>query len=238
MVRCRFRLNWAGRLRNAVLGVPAVGAVIETARGRVFEYRIVPPVLANGFLTGMLPHSLGELRDLMGGTAPDRVVSMTIAGRGAKFLAPDVDVEPCGIEGWTVSPVEPPKELVSRGSQDSMAPEILNGIGVAGRSEVIPVPDRDGIVRLTGWAIDGLMGEPAAGLEVWIDGRRTLARMGAPRPDVASIKRCPGCLHSGFEWVYPSRKLGRSEHTLEFRIIHRDGESYYQSPRKLRFRIE
>ena len=238
LVRCRFRLNLAGKLRNAALGVPAVEAVMETERGRVFAYRIVPPVLASGFLAGMSPHGLTEFAALLGGAAPDRVISLTIAGRGAKYLASSVDVELCEIEGWKAAPREMGKELAPRGVQDSMAPEILNGIGVVGRSEVIPVPVGDGVVRLTGWAADGLLGEAAAGVEVWIDGRRTLARMGLPRPDVVSIKRCAKCLHSGFEWVYPAAKLGRSEHALEFRILHKDGESYYQSPRKLRFRIE
>lgn len=238
LVRCQFRWNWLGKLRNVILGIPAVEAVIETESGRVFAYRIVTPVLTNGFPTSLMPHSLAEFQALMSGSAPDRVTSVTVAGRGATYLARELDVELCDIEGWKPPPRGPSKQLVPRGMQDSMAPEILNGVGVAGRNDVVPVPDTDGIVRLTGWATDGLMGESAAGLEVWIDGRRTLARVGLPRPDVAIVKRCPGCLNSGFEWVYPSIKLGRGEHTLEFRIIHRDGESYYQSPRTLRFRIE
>jgi len=83
---------------------------------------------------------------------------------------------------------------------------------------------------VAGWAIDALHRQPAAWVELVLDGRpfRTEARM--PRLDVANAHRHFGYLRCGFRATLPADCLSIGRHTLAVRVVLSDGATYFEAP--------
>ncbi len=188
-------------------------------------------------LLNYLPLDRADFITLLSGTAIDPVQSITIAGEGMSSLEPEMRVELSEISDWKLSPAPHTQPLTSRGTIDSLQVETINGVGVAGRGEVIPIPDQFGFLRVQGWAIDAVGNQAAGGVEVLLDGKPFRASYGRPRPDIAALRHCPDCANSGFEWSVPSSELGTGPHTLTFRIIHKDGQTVYETDMRVRIQM-
>ena len=238
IARIHLRYTPGGRFRRFAFRIPEVRVLIHTAAGRTLSARVPPEVLDNGIPLNLLPFDLNDFRTLISGQRIDPVQSLTIGGEGARYFEPNVSAELLEISDWTLQPAAPPVALHSRGSLDSIQVETINDTNAAGRGEVIPIRDRYGFVQIRGWALDGLRGQIAGGVQVLLDGVPYYAQYGTGRPDVAALQHCPECLASGFDWAIAAHELGHQPHVLTFRILHKDGVSYYDTDRAVRFRIE
>jgi len=69
-------------------------------------------------------------------------------------------------------------------------------------------------LRLSGWALDGKHGAPAAYVDIKIDSQSRRAVYGLPRPDVASLYKDPRATNVEFELTLPLRSLSSGKHSV------------------------
>ena len=83
---------------------------------------------------------------------------------------------------------------------------------------------------ISGWAIDELHQQPAAWIEIVLDGTlyRTEARVA--RSDVATSKGNGQYLRCGFRTTIPADRLLLGRHTLALRVVLHGGTVYYEGP--------
>jgi hypothetical protein len=132
-------------------------------------------------------------------------------------------------------PVPDFASLRNLGTIDSVRIEMLNDTGASAFSEVT-VPAALGYVRVQGWAA---VHDAAPGaVYITLDGKPRPAESGIPRPDVDALFHRSEPMRAGFEWSVPAWDLGKDWHELAVKVMAPDGSGYYDSVRKLRFRME
>lgn len=86
--------------------------------------------------------------------------------------------------------------------------------------------DKSGL-RVTGWAVDLAVGREPGRLFVSIDGRIDVPAVpGGDRPDVAQVFKNPNYDKAGFIGYVRTSLLTVGEHTLELKIVSKDGSGY------------
>lgn len=81
--------------------------------------------------------------------------------------------------------------------------------------------------EISGWAVDGPAGRPAAGVVVVIDGREFPATYGSDRQDVGKHFGNQVMAPSGFAVTLKGDDLAPGRHTLTIRVVSADGRGFY-----------
>ncbi len=238
IARVLLEFNFLGRLRDFFFRVPEVRGILSSEGTRFITARIPPLVLPGGVPVNLLPVDLNELQSLFkDNTLNEPMTSLVVSGEGAPAFASPVHVEVYEAPGILLNfktPVIPDlSKLTALGVLDDSRVEMLNNTGVIAISEreVVQVKDPAGYLEVRGWAVN------VSSVYVQLDGKLYPARYGSPRQDIAILYRTPESAHAGFDWAYPSWKLGATVHELSLKMLAPDGAGYYDMAKKIRFRI-
>jgi len=87
----------------------------------------------------------------------------------------------------------------------------------------------NGEIRLSGWAVDRLAGQPAQAVEVLIDRNRFPTSYGGSRPDVASYLGRAEFTYSGFSFALPATEIGKGRHQMRLRVHVRERNGFLET---------
>jgi hypothetical protein len=238
IARVQLKFNLMGRLRDFFFRVPEVRGILASEGTRFITARVPPLVLPGGVPVNLLPVDLNEFTSLFrDNTLNEPMTSLVISGEGASAFADPVHVEVYEVPGISLSfrtPAVPDlSTLTSHGILDASRIETINNIGVIAISEreVVEVKDPAGFVDVRGWAVN------ASSVYVELDGKLYPANYGRHREDIFILYRTPEAAKSGFDWAFPSWKLGSGVHELSLKMLTPDGTGYYEIAKELRFRV-
>ncbi len=233
------KFNLLGSLRDFFFRVPEVRGILASEGTRFITARVPPLVLPGGIPANLLPVDLNELQSLFrDNTLNEPMTSIVVSGEGSSAFADPVHVEIYELPEISLNfrtPVLPDlTKLIPMGILEDCRIEVLNNTGVIGISEreVVEVKDPAGYLEVRGWAVNG-----AAAVYMQLDGKLYPANYGRPRQDIFILYRTPESAKSGYDWAYPSWKLGTGVHELSLKLLSPDGTGYYDTTRKVRFRI-
>jgi hypothetical protein len=83
---------------------------------------------------------------------------------------------------------------------------------------------------VSGWAIDEQHQQPAAWIEIVLDGTPYRTDVRVARSDVATARGNPQYLRCGFRTTLPADRLSAGHHTLALRVVLQGGSAYYEAP--------
>jgi hypothetical protein len=232
------KFNLTGRLRDFFFRVPEVRGIASSEGTQFITARVPPLVLPGGVPVNLLPVDSNEFQSLFkDNTLNDPMTSFVVAGEGASAFSDPVHVELYEAPGITLKylPSKTPElsKLSPMGPLDAARIEDMNGAGVIAISEreVVPVEDTSGYLRVRGWAVN------VGAVYVQLDGKLYPANYGRQREDIHILYRTPESLESGYDWTFPSWKLGKSVHEITLKMLTADHKGYYDFPKKIRFRM-
>ncbi len=84
--------------------------------------------------------------------------------------------------------------------------------------------------KVRGWCVDRQAGEPAAGVELVLDGKPYQLPYKVDRSDVSDAQKNPKYRYCGFQASFPAQVVGAGSHRVSFRFLANDRKSYYQTP--------
>jgi hypothetical protein len=238
IVRLFLKFNSLGWFRNLFFRIPEVRGILGSEGSRFITARVPPLVMPGGVPVNLIPTDLSEFQSLFrDNTLNEPMTSIVISGEGSSYFADPVHAEVYESPGISLNfrPTQLPnlEALGARGVLEDSRIEVLNNSGVIGISEreIVEVKAAGGYLGVRGWAVN------ASAVLVQLDGKLYPATYGLPRQDIAILYRTPQAANAGFEWAFPSWKLGSTTHEIALKMLSTDKTGYYDSPRKVRFRI-
>jgi len=238
IARVMLKFSMLGRLRDFFFRVPEVRGILASEGTRFITARVPPLVLPGGVPVNLLPIDLNELQSLFrDNTLNEPMTSLVVSGEGASAFSSPAHVEVYEVPGISLNfrtPVIPDlSKLTALGALQDCRVEMLNNSGVIAISEreVVEVKAPAGYLEMRGWAVN------VSSVYVQLDGKLYPATYGLPRQDISILYRTPESANSGFNWAYPSWKLGTTVHELSLKMLAPNGSGYYDLAKKVRFRI-
>jgi methyltransferase family protein len=104
------------------------------------------------------------------------------------------------------------------------------------RRPFLSVPASEPLL-LSGWAIDEQQQQPAAWVEIVLDGKAYRTEVRVARGDVAAAKGNAQYLRCGFRTTLPPDCVAAGRHAIALRVVFQGGTAYYEAP-KMTFTAE
>lgn len=225
------RLRPIGVIMKLLFRIPPVNIDLLYDSGRIASYRIIPETAKNGLLINYLPLNAEELAKLFTSAANDRVVKFRISGPGLPYYVINK------ISWWessytirfTPDKRLDPQKLTFAGHATPFSIDSVNGRPpLVQGSPFIVSADRDNVITVNGWAVDGRANDKAAGIFINVDGQLDIpALYGLDRRDVAEYFKNGHYRFSGFTASFATSVLGKGEHTLSLKVVTADKNGYY-----------
>ena len=242
MMRAEIDRNYYGILRGILFRNSVTYLNATYASGTQSRLRIIRANLVDGALVGYLPKTLtealpyfGQLPDSSPGNLPEPVVSIRFETAGPREYSPNIRISwysvafrPDSTPQPVVTVVEPVPAtgaLTRRLNQHTQGfIDYVNGRPFSpGHIQA----SSEGLITITGWAIDAPAHQLASAVNIDLDGQLFPAAYGLRRPDVSESLKEPAYEKSGFRGQIRAHP---GTHKVSLRILNAAGTAYYAGP--------